>query len=96
MLNHFVETIGDRDLDEITAFHVERWKTLRAKDVMQSSVNRELNVIRGCLSRAVDWGRLVVSPMKTVKPYRVDNVRMRILSPTEIKLVLESCPPALR
>jgi len=95
VLNHFVETIGDRDLDEITAFHVERWKTLRAKDVMQSSVNRELNVIRGCLSRAVDWGRLLVSPMKTVKPYRVDNIRMRILSPAEIKLVLETCPPAL-
>jgi integrase len=95
VLNHFVETIGDRHLDEVTAFHIERWKTLRSKDVMQSSVNRELNVIRGCFSRAVDWGRLVVSPMKTVKPYRVDNVRMRILSPEEIKLVLETCPTAL-
>jgi len=30
-----------------------------------------------------------------VKPYRVDNVRMRVLSPDEIKLLLDSCPPAL-
>jgi hypothetical protein len=30
-----------------------------------------------------------------VKPYRVDNVRMRVLSADEIRLLLESCPPAL-
>ena len=95
VLTQFVDTIGDRLLDEVTAFHVERWKTLRSKDVAQSSVNRELNVIRGCFSRAVEWGRLIVSPMKSVKQYRVDNVRMRVLSPDEITLVLESCPPAL-
>ena len=47
VLKGFLETIGDRPLDEITPFHVERWKTLRAKEVSQSSVNRELNVIRG-------------------------------------------------
>ena len=96
VLKGFQETVGDRPLDEITAFHVERWKTLRAKEVSQSSVNRELNVIRGCFSRAVEWGRLIVSPMKAVKPYRVDNVRMRVLSPEEIKRVLESCRPALQ
>ena len=38
-----------------------------------STVNRELNIVRGCFSRAVDWGRLVLSPMRTVKPYRVDD-----------------------
>jgi integrase len=57
---------------------------------------RELNVIRGCFSRAVEWCRLLISPMKAVKPYRVDNVRMRVLSPDEIKRVLESCRPALQ
>jgi hypothetical protein len=95
VLKGFLATVGDRALDEITAFHVERWKTQRAKDVSQSSVNRELNVIRGCFSRAVEWGRLMISPMKAVKPYRVDNVRMRVLSPDEIQKLLESCPPAL-
>jgi hypothetical protein len=33
--------------------------------------------------------------MKAVKPYRVDNVRTRVLSPDEITLLLTSCPPAL-
>jgi integrase len=34
--------------------------------------------------------------MKAVEPYRVDNVRMRVLSPDEIQRVLESCRPALQ
>ena len=58
VLKGFIAAVGDRPLDDITAFHVERWKTLRAKQVSRSSVNRELNVIRGCFSRAVEWDRL--------------------------------------
>jgi len=55
VLTQFVDIVGDRMLDEITAFHVERWRTLRSKDVSQSSVNRERDVIRGCFSQAVEW-----------------------------------------
>ena len=95
VLKGFLATVGDRPLDEITAFHVERWKTLRAKQVSRSSVNRELNVIRGCFSRAVEWERLVASPMRSVKPYRVDNVRTRVLAPDEITHLLAACPTAL-
>ena len=52
--------------------------------------------IRGCFSRAVEWKHLAESPLKGVKTYRVDNIRTRILSPEEIRKVLEACPPDLR
>jgi hypothetical protein len=55
-------------------------------------VNRELNIVRGCLSRAVKWGRLGVSPLRTVKPYRVDDVRLRVCSPEDIKTLLDGAP----
>ncbi len=50
VLKGFLATVGDRPLDEITAFHVERWKTLRARQVSRSSVNRERSITcaRGC------------------------------------------------
>src|SRR5258708_211755 len=35
--------LGDRNLDDVKAFDLERWKTFRAKVVSQSTVNRELN-----------------------------------------------------
>jgi integrase len=63
--------------------------------VSQSTVNRELNIVRGCFSRAVEWGRLGLSPLRTVKAYRVDNVRLRICSPAEIRTILDHAPADL-
>src|SRR6202163_221293 len=59
----FVSSVGDRPIAEVSAFHVERWKGQRAEQVKRSTVNRELNIVRGCFSRAVEWGRLAVSPL---------------------------------
>ena len=58
VLDSLLASVGDRPIDEVSPFHIERWKQERAEDVSQSTVNRELNIIRGCFSRAVDWGRL--------------------------------------
>jgi integrase len=92
VLESFIVSVGDRLLTDVSAFHVERWKRQRAADVSQSTVNRELNIVRGCFSRAVEWGRLGVTPLHKVKPYRVDNVRLRVCSPEDIKTLLEGAP----
>jgi hypothetical protein len=78
VLNAFAASVGDRLITEVSPFHVERWKGQRAEQVSRSTVNRELNIVRGCFSRAVEWGRLGISPLRSVKPYRVDNVRVRV------------------
>jgi len=67
VLETFVVSAGDRPIDEISPFHVERWKQERAEDVSRSTVNCEINIIRGCFSRAVEWGRLALSPLRSVK-----------------------------
>lgn len=95
VLDAFVASVGDRLLSDVSAFHIERWKQHRAEAVSRSSVNRELNIVRGCFSRAVEWGRLGVSPLRTVKTYRVDDVRLRVASPEEIKTLLEAAPKDL-
>ena len=88
VLDTFVASVGDRPIDEVSPFHIERWKQERAEDVSKSTVNRELNIIRGCFSRAVEWGRLAISPMRTVKTYNVDDSRVRVLTDDELKTVL--------
>jgi integrase len=92
VLDAFVASVGDRWLADVSPFHVERWKRERTEQVSQSTVNRELNIVRGCFSRAVEWGRIGVSPLRTVKPYRVDNVRLRICRPEDIKTLLAGAP----
>jgi integrase len=96
VLNRLVESVGDRLITDVSPFHIERWKSQRAENVSRSTVNRELNIVRGCFSRAVEWGRLGISPLRSVKPYRVDNVRVRVCSPEEIKTLLDGCSADLR
>ena len=96
VLDRVVASVGDRSLTDVSAFHIERWKRERAEHVTKSTVNRELNIVRGCFSRAVEWGHLGVSPLRSVKPYRVDNVRLRVCSPADIKTLLDAAPADLR
>lgn len=76
---------NDRLLTDIHAFDVERFKARRLKaGIKPSTVNRDLDRIRGALSRAVDWGMLPKHPLKAVKRTKGDdNSRVRYLSADE-------------
>jgi hypothetical protein len=67
VLARFLASVGDRRLREVSPFHLERWKAARAKVVSQSTVNRELNIVRGCFSRGVEWDRIGKSPARAVE-----------------------------
>ena len=95
VLSGLVAVIGDKRLDRVTPFDIERWKSSRAQEVKQATVNREFNMVRGCFSRAVEWRLLDSSPTATVKPYRVRNVRLRVLSAEEITTLLTRAPSDL-
>ena len=95
ILRRFLVVVGDKRLDQVGPFDIERWKTTRAKQVRASTVNRELNIIRGFFSRSVDWGLLTESPVRSVKSFRVDNTRVRVLSRSEIRTLLKNAPPDL-
>jgi integrase len=71
----FGPTLNDLRLDEITGFHVERWRSARLKDgIAASTTNRDLNVLRGALSRAIEWNLLdPPHPLTKVKAARTDR-----------------------
>lgn len=83
-LRIFSDSIGDCSLRAISPFMIEKYKIARTKDVSRSTVNRELTILRGLFSRAVAWKRLTTSPISTVRDYDVDDVRVRVLSDTEL------------
>ena len=95
VLARFLAAVGDKRLDQVTAFDVEKWKTRRAKQVKKSTVNRELNIVRGCFSRAVEWDLLSKSPLARVKAFRVDNTRLRVLSGGEVETFITQAPSDL-
>lgn len=64
----------DKPLTAIAGFDIERWRSARLQaGVQPSTVNRNLNVIRGALSRAVDWNLLTAHPMRKVKASKTDR-----------------------
>jgi integrase len=72
-------------IDEIGAFHVERWRSARLRAGKEpATVNRDLNTLRGALSRAIDWGLLSTHPLSKVRASKVDRRPMvRYLSAEE-------------
>jgi integrase len=70
----FGPLLNELRLDEISAFHIERWRSGRLKDgKTAATVNRDLNVLRGALSRALDWNLLDVHPLAKVKASKTDR-----------------------
>lgn len=92
VLDRVATSVGSTALAAVSPFHIERWKTWRATEVSKSTVNRELNIVRGCFSRAVEWNRIEKSPCDAVKLYKVDDARIRVLSDDEIREVLHADP----
>lgn len=83
----FGPTLNVLRLDEISAFHVERWRSARLKaDAQVETVNRDLSVLRGALSRALEWGLLSTHPLAKLKASKSDRrATIRFLSPDEEK-----------
>jgi integrase len=100
-------SFGSLILHEITAHRIEQFKKERlagkwrghnstaGKPVRPGTVNRELDTLRGILSKAVEWGKLLDTPMRAVKGLKVDNRRTRILSEDEQLRLLAASPKKL-
>lgn len=75
----------DKPLRELRRGKIEeiRSRWLRA-GAAAATVNRKSTVLRGILSRAVEWGKLHEHPMKGIKPLHIaDDARVRTLSAEE-------------
>lgn len=76
--------LADVPLSDITAWQVERWRASRRKaGIATATVNRDLALLKSALAHARKWGMLDADPLAAVRQRRVDNARVRYLSPAE-------------
>ncbi|UJF19132.1 site-specific integrase [Vibrio sp. SS-MA-C1-2] len=79
-----------KDLDQITAWDIEKWKSERVKlGRAASTINYSINTLKGALSRAVDWELIESHNLKAVKVIKADNTRIRYLSSLEEKRLFD-------
>jgi integrase len=85
VLRTVFEPLADKLLTSIAPLDIERIKAKRLKaGRAPATVRRELALLHGALSRAVEWEMLPAHPMRQVKGVRGDdNQRVRYLSDDE-------------
>jgi integrase len=96
---------GDRALFQICAIDIEEFKKARKeapakgkKSRSDVSVNREMEILRNMMNKAIEWGMLDVNPFQRFKEsvfFEETNDRVRFLEEEDIKKLLEISPPYL-
>lgn len=89
-LGHYFDPISLADLTERA---IIEWRTLRAKALRPSSVNRELILLKHILTKAVSQGYLEANPAAGVSALRVVEEDVRLLEPDEETRLLAVCTP---
>lgn len=74
----------DKPLTDINDWVIEKWRSQRLKaGITEGTVNREVAGLKSALAKAVEWKVLAAHPLTAVKLRRVDNARVRYLTPAE-------------
>lgn len=75
----------DTKLGDITAWDIEKLRAGWVKKTnLKSTGNRPIAYLKGMFSRAVEWGHLTDSPLKSVKLAKTDAVaKIRVITPEE-------------
>jgi integrase len=97
-LNHLCEFFGkDRPLTEVTPTQIESYKIQRQGKIADSTVNRELALLKRTFNLAITWDLyLGLNPVRKVKFFREITNRLRVLSPEEEKKLLQKAIPYLQ
>jgi integrase len=98
MLNHLCEFFGkDRLLTDVTPAQIESYKIQRQSKIADSTVNRELALLKRMFNLAITWDLYFgLNPVRKVKFFREISNRLRVLSPEEEKKLLENAIPYLQ
>jgi len=84
MLNRvLLPAFGSQILRDITTFGIEQLKAKRLLTCKPGTVNREIMLLKGMLTKAVEWKYLVASPGAGVRKIKGLGQRTRILTPDE-------------
>jgi len=89
-MNVLKRFFGGKDMQDITALDVQRFKIQRASEVSVATTNRALALIKSMFNRAVEWKKLTENPCTTVKLFKENNQRLRYLEQEDMKKLLDN------
>lgn len=92
--NSLLHEIKAKDIDEYIQSRLG-CISARKKPVSRTSVNRELELLKAMLNKAIEWEYLEANPARKVKKFREEN-RDRIISVSEVNKLIGMAKEPLR
>jgi integrase len=98
ILNHLSTFFGkEKPLTEITPMQIEGYKLQRRGKIADSTVNRELALLKRMFNLAITWDLFLgLNPVRKVKFFREFNIGLRVLSTEEEEKLLQHAIPYLQ
>jgi len=105
---HLLQYFSGKRLNHITHASLEHYQSLRIdgqlaikgisrkKKVAAATVNHEVIMLKHMFKKAVEWGYLIVSPLRNVKKLKEPPGRIRYVKPAEWQRLLSACTPDTR
>lgn len=89
-VNALVNFLGDYPLDKITPFIVEKYRINRKSDgIKDSSINVDIAILSHIFNTAISAGILDKNPCQGIKRLKVTQIKDRVLSQSEVALLLD-------
>ncbi len=85
-----VAFFGESFLHEINRYQIATYYSSRAENVGVYMVNREITILKGILTKAIEWGFLSANPVKGFKMEK-EEARSRFLSTREASKLVNAC-----
>lgn len=83
----FKKRFGAKYLHEISSSMILQFKKERMGKAADNTINNELNYLSGVFTKAIEWGKATLNPVRRVKRFR-SKERKRILESWEQKALI--------
>lgn len=96
IVENFYKITGNKPAEQIDIIDFEKYRTIRKKDVSNSSINREMDYIKRIFSLAKSNRKIRFNPADDVKDLRIVHPTKRYLTKEEEKKLLKAANPLMR
>ena len=102
-IQNFILRIGNLPVSQLNLEHVEKFRQTRLTEKTQtgrpaspSTINRDVANLRAMLNKGVKYGKIDLNPIQLVSMLEENNVRERVLTHEQFRLLLKKCPESIR
>jgi len=92
VLKGFKRVVRNSLITDITAVHIDRYKTMRLQEVKPVSVNIELRMLKSAFGTALRWKMIVENPCKGVPFAQLPEQSPIFLTPKDFEKLIRKIP----